>query len=113
MSLFQATNQITPEIRANRQLTKANNEFDRMVQQAKTDFNQFWTEVDGVTPIQVIEAMGIKALAFFTVAYVRVQMLVQIAQLMGKPELINEEELLPPYVLTFNPDGSLDSAVPK
>jgi hypothetical protein len=113
MSLFQASNSITPEIRANRQLTKANNEFDRMVQQAKADFNQFWSEVDGVTPIQVIEAMGTKALAFFTVAYVRVQMLVQIAQLMGKPELVNEADLLPPYVLTFKEDGSLDSAVLK
>lgn len=113
MSLFQATNQITPEIRANRQLAKANNEFDRMVQQAKADFNQFWSDVDGVTPVQVIEAMGTKALAFFTVAYVRVQMLVQIAQLMGKPELVNESDLLPPYDLTFNPDGSLASATPK
>jgi hypothetical protein len=113
MSIFETQNEVTAEFRANRQLNKANNEFDRMVIQAKSDFSQFWSEVGGVSPIAVIEAMGTKAQAFFTVAYVRVQMLIQIAQLMGKPELIDESELLPPYVLTFNQDGSLDSAVPK
>jgi hypothetical protein len=40
-------------------------------------------------------------------------MLIQAAQLMGKPELISESDLLPPYTLTFKADGSLDSAVPR
>jgi cyclopropane fatty-acyl-phospholipid synthase-like methyltransferase len=113
MSLFQTGNQITPELRANRQLAKANSEFDRLVSQSQSDFNQFWTEFDGVTPIQVIEAMGTKAQSFFAVAYIRVQMLLQVAQAMGKPELVNEADFLPPYTLTFKADGSLDSAVPK
>ena len=113
MSLFQTGNQITPELRANRQLQRANAEFERLAMQSKSDFDQFWVEVNGVTPIQVIEAMGTKAQSFFAVAYFRVQMLLQVAQVIGKPELVNEADFLPPYTLTFKADGSLDSAVPK
>jgi hypothetical protein len=113
MAIFETSNEITPQIRANRQLQKANSSFDQMLQQAKSDFKQFWSEVNGVTPIQVIEAMGTKAQSFFTVAYLRVQMLAQVAQVLGKPELVNLAELVPAYDLTFNEDGSLASATPK
>jgi hypothetical protein len=112
MSIFEVNNSVTPEVRASRQIQKVNQEYDRMVQQTKTDFRQFWQNVGDVTPVQTIEAMGTKAQAFFTLAYLRVQMLVQAAQLIGKPDLITEAELLPPYVLEFNQDGSLKSATP-
>jgi hypothetical protein len=113
MSIFDVSNQITPEVRAARQLQKVNQQYDRMVAEAKADFDQFWRTVDGATPVQTIQAMGTKAQAFFTLAYLRVQMLIQAAQLMGKPELISESDLLPPYTLIFKADGSLDSAVPR
>lgn len=92
-------------------LGKVNQDFDIMLAKAKTDYRLFWSNPEA--SIEIIRAMGTSAEAFFSIAYARVQMLIQIATIIGNPGLVNIADLLPPYTLTFKTDGSLNQATPK
>ena len=107
MSIFeQIGGEITAEMRATRQLAKVNRDFDMMLRQAQTDYNQFWQDIDGVTPTQALVAMGTNAQMFMGIAWARIQLLMTVAGLVGKSELVNVADFLPPIQLAFNPDGS-------
>lgn len=107
MSLFgESRNVLSAEMIAARQLTKANREFDHMLVTAKSDYSQFWQNKGGITPTQVLVAMGTSAQMFLTIAWARVQLLKTVATLVGKPESVDETSLLPPIPIEFNEDGS-------
>jgi hypothetical protein len=75
------------------------------VRQAQIDYQQFWQTVDGVTPEDVLVAMGTSAQMFISIAWARLEMLQTVATLVGKEDLINVAELLPPIPLQFDEDG--------
>lgn len=99
---------------------RANQKFNHELNEAKDMIQQFWyrnkdangegvLEGDEPTGIEILQAMGTDAEKIMQVAYERVVMLVNIATLLGQPELINLSELQAPYELTYNADGSLNT----
>ena len=65
------------------------------------------------TGVEILQAAGPQAQLLMTLAWARVAPLVELATALGRPELIETARLLPPYDLTFGPDGSLLSATLK
>jgi hypothetical protein len=101
-------------------LKEANLKFEQNLREAEDLIQRFWyrnrdeqgepaLEGDEPTGIQILQAMGTNAESVMTVAFLRVQMLVQVATALGKPELVDMAKVSSPYELTFNEDGSLNT----
>lgn len=106
MSLFENNiREFGPKEIAARHLKNANNEFDQMLRKARIDYQMFWSS-DNADPIEVLVEMGTFARTFISIAWARLEMLKTVAVLVGKEDLVNVEEFLPPVILEFNEDGS-------
>jgi Icc-related predicted phosphoesterase len=107
MSLFENTRrEVGPKEIAVRQLKNANQEFDQMLRKARMDYQVFWSS-GNADPIEVLVEMGTFARTFISIAWARLEMLKTVAVLVGKEDLVNVQEFLPPVALEFNEDGSL------
>lgn len=96
-------------------LHNANNKFTALIVEAYNDFDNFWKleATGGPSGIQILEALGTKAETIYSMAWARVELLITIAQIVNKPSMVDLAKLIPPYEVTFKPDGSLDSATPR
>lgn len=92
-------------------LHNANNKFNATIVEAYNDYDNFWKleASGGPSGIQILEALGTKAETIYSMAWARVQMLISTAEIVGKPDIVDLSKLLPPYDVTFNADGSLDT----
>lgn len=98
---------ITAERVATNLLRQANMQFRRELQAAQRDFDSVWNRSDDLTGVEILKAMGTSAQAATTSAWLRVQMLVSVATVLGRPELVELSNLVPTQELQFNEDGSL------
>ena len=129
MSIFQVDQVVEPAAQqlAKGFLAEANQQFDREVAAAYDAVQRFWfrnLDADGnPSPIaqgqtpeptgpEILEAMGTDAQGIITIAYSRVQMLLNIQTAFGV-NVIDQTKLTSPYDLVFNADGSLQSATLK
>jgi hypothetical protein len=65
---------------------------------------------DQTTGLQILQALGTDARAVMMVAYARVEMLLMISYMLGKQDLVDLTQLIPPYDVEYNDDGSFKSA---
>jgi hypothetical protein len=97
-------------------INNSNVTYMRMRDALQQDFDQFWyrnRDTDGnraltgsaPTGIEILQALGPQALPLMTIAWARVQFVAACAAAVGGALDVNG--LLPPYDLTWNPDGSL------
>lgn len=63
------------------------------------------------TGVEILQAAGTNAKNLMATAYDQVMLLIA-AQTRVNKNLIDLARVMPPYNLTYNPDGSLDSATP-
>lgn len=97
-------------------INNSNVTYMRMRDALQQDFDQFWyrnRDTDGnraltgsdPTGIEILQALGPQALPLMTIAWARVQFVAACAAAVGST--LDVTGLLPPYDLTWNPDGSL------
>jgi len=123
MSLIDIAPDATPkaELLAKGFLEKTNQEFEALLLKAYDDVQAFWyrnKDADGngvlegsePTGVEMLTAMGTDAQASYQAATRRAECVIAIAGDLGKPELIDLAKIAAPYDLTFNPDGSLNTA---
>lgn len=99
-------------------VNNSNITFMRMLQAVQQDFNQFWylnrdengnPALTGSAPsgIEILQALGTQAYPLMVIAWARVQFVAACASAVG--QTVDVTAFLPPYDLTWNQDGSLDS----
>lgn len=80
------------------------------------DGNPVAQRVEGGTNLptgpEVLSAMGTAAQAFMATAGLRAQFLIDVATSLGQAELVDASKFGIPFVLTWEDDGRLASAVP-
>lgn len=98
-------------------ISEANREFNVQRRGAYSAVERFWYangpgELVGSEPsgVEVLQAMGTNAEAFWTAATQRAVMVIGVATALGKLSEIDMTLISGPYDLTFNDDGSLDQA---
>jgi hypothetical protein len=123
MSLFNLPPNPTPEsvLLAREFLEEANRNFIQERDSAYDVVRRFWyrnvdrngtLSIDGdqSSGLEILQALGVNARAVMMVAYARVEMLLMISYMLGKQDLIDLTQLLPPYEIEYNEDGSFKSA---
>jgi len=123
MTLFNLPPNPTPEsvLLAREFLEEANRTFIQERDSAYDVVRRFWyrnvsregqLSIDGdqTTGLQILQALGTDARAVMMVAYARVEMLLMISYMLGKQDLVDLNQLLPPYDVEYNDDGSFKSA---
>ena len=123
MSLIDVTPDATPKATklAEGFIAKTNQVFEEQRLAAYSAVEEFWYRnqdengdpaLTGDEPsgLEMLEAMGTKARAFWEAASQRAVMVISIATALGKPEEVDLSKISAPYELTFKSDGSLDTA---
>ena len=123
MTLFNLPSDPNPEsiYLAREFLEEANRTFIQERDSAYDVVRRFWyrnvsregqLSIDGdqTTGLQILQALGTDARAVMMVAYARVEMLLMISYMLGKQDLVDLTQLLPPYEVEYNDDGSFKSA---
>lgn len=99
-------------------VNNSNITFMRMLQAIQQDFQQFWylnrdengnAALTGNAPtgIEILQALGTQALPLMSIAWARVQFVAACAAAVGQS--VDVTGFLPPYDLTWNQDGSLNT----
>jgi len=123
MSLIDITPDATPRATklADGFIEKTNQVFEEQRLAAYSAVEEFWfrntdangdpaLEGDEPSGVEMLQAMGTKAQAFWEAASQRAVMVISIATALGKPEEVDLAKISSPYELTFKADGSLETA---
>lgn len=122
MPILDSTPFTVPEdqSRADGFIKEANIKFDALREDIYDSVRRFWfagldendpprDENDPKGGIRALQAMGNNAKPFMEVAYARVEMLVSVSTALGKPGEVDMSKVLPPYTLTYDDNGALES----
>lgn len=99
-------------------VNNSNITFTRMLQALEQDYQQFWyrnrdengkPELTGSAPtgIEILQALGTHAGPLMSIAWARVQFVSACAAAVGQS--VDVTAFIPPYDLTWNQDGSLNT----
>lgn len=100
-------------------IQQSNMTYMRLRDSLVRDFEQFWFRnrdnngnraLEGAKPtgIEILQALGTQAAPLMAIAWARVQFVAACSEVAGQP--FDSTELIPPYDLTWNEDGSLADA---